>query len=129
LTNIDAELEAFSMDPGSGPQQVGQAHGADQLANFERHLWSAAATSRLPSLERTKTSTMRKHPVGAAGNLGMICADVAQAASAIACWLAFQFHGSSSSIRFAGWSGSFARTWASQACGSTSFNLHVSTRV
>jgi hypothetical protein len=43
-----------------------------------------------------------KHPVCAAGNPGMICGDVAQAASAIACWLAFQFHGSNSSIRFAG---------------------------
>ena len=46
------------MDPGSAPQRVGQAHVADQLANFEWHLRSAAATSRLPSPERTKTSTM-----------------------------------------------------------------------
>jgi hypothetical protein len=58
LTNVDAELEEFSMDPGSTPQRIGQAHGADQLANFERHFRSAAATSRLPSPERTKPSTM-----------------------------------------------------------------------
>ena len=46
------------MDPGSAPQWVRQAHGANQLANFERHLWSAAATSRLPSPEQAKTGTM-----------------------------------------------------------------------
>jgi len=46
------------MDPRSAPEGIGQAHGADQLANFERHLRSAAATSRLPSPEQTKTGTM-----------------------------------------------------------------------
>ncbi len=33
------------MDPRGAPQWVGQAHVADQLADFERHLRSAAATS------------------------------------------------------------------------------------
>jgi hypothetical protein len=42
------------MDPGSAPQQVGQAHGADQLPDFERYLRSAAARSRLPSPEQGK---------------------------------------------------------------------------
>ena len=46
------------MDPGSAPQWVRQAHGANQLANFERHLWSAAATSRLPSPEQAEPGTM-----------------------------------------------------------------------
>jgi len=58
LANLDAEFEEFSMDPGRAPQRTGQAHVANQLANFERHLWSAAATSRLPSLEQAKTGTM-----------------------------------------------------------------------
>jgi hypothetical protein len=40
------------------PLATGEAHVADQLANFKRHLRSAAATSRLPSPERTKTRTM-----------------------------------------------------------------------
>jgi hypothetical protein len=41
----------------------------------------------------------RLHPVGAAGNLGMSCAEAAQAALQLrAC---FQFRGSNSSIRFA----------------------------
>ena len=43
LTDVNAELEEFSMDPGSAPQRVGQAHVTDQMANFERHLRSAAA--------------------------------------------------------------------------------------
>ena len=55
LTNFDAELEEFTMDPGSAPQRVGEAHGADQLADFERHLRSAAAMSRLPLPEQAKT--------------------------------------------------------------------------
>ena len=58
LTNVDAELEEFSMNPGSAPQRVGDAHGADQLPDFERHLWSAAARSRRPSPEHAKTSAM-----------------------------------------------------------------------
>ena len=45
LTNVDAELEEFAVDPGSAPQRIGQAHGADQLPDFERHLGSAAARS------------------------------------------------------------------------------------
>jgi hypothetical protein len=47
-----------SMDPGRTPRRVGQAHVTDQPTNFERHLWSAAAKSRIPSPEQTKTSTM-----------------------------------------------------------------------
>jgi hypothetical protein len=31
---------------------------SNQLANFERDLWSANATPRLPSPDQTKTSTM-----------------------------------------------------------------------
>ena len=40
------------MDPGSAPQRVGEAHGADQLPDFERHLRSAAA-SIATSIART----------------------------------------------------------------------------
>jgi len=58
LTHVDAEFEEFSTDPGSAPQRVCQAHGADQLADFERNFWSAATGSRLPSPEQAKTSTM-----------------------------------------------------------------------
>ena len=58
LANFDAEFEEFAVDPERAPQRTGQAHGANQLANFERHFWSAAATSRLPSPEQTKTGTM-----------------------------------------------------------------------
>ena len=46
------------MDSRSTPQRIGEAHGADQLANFERHLWPATARSRLPSPEQAKTRAM-----------------------------------------------------------------------
>jgi hypothetical protein len=40
------------------PQRIGEAHGADQLANFERHLRPATARSRPPSPEQAKTRAM-----------------------------------------------------------------------
>src|SRR3954454_8723740 len=38
LADIDAELEEFSMDARSAPETICQAHLADQLPNFEKHL-------------------------------------------------------------------------------------------
>jgi hypothetical protein len=58
LANGDSKFEKLAMDPGRAPEGIGQAHVADQLAHFERDLWSAAARSRFPSPEQTKTSTM-----------------------------------------------------------------------
>jgi len=55
LANFDAELEELAMDPGRTPERVGEA---DELPDFECHLRSAAASSRFPSPEQTKTSTM-----------------------------------------------------------------------
>ena len=37
LTHINAEFEDFAMDPRSAPERVGEAHVADQLADFEWH--------------------------------------------------------------------------------------------
>ena len=58
LANFDAELEEFAMDSRSSPQRTGEAHNADQLANFERHLWPATARSRPPSPEQAKARAM-----------------------------------------------------------------------
>ena len=58
LPNVDAELEEFAMNSRSAPQRVGEARGTDQLPDFERHLRSAAATSRLPSPEQAKPRAM-----------------------------------------------------------------------
>src|SRR5271170_3104583 len=55
---INAKLEELAMNPGSAPEWVGIAHFSDQLANFERDLWSPPSTSRLPSPEQAKTSAM-----------------------------------------------------------------------
>src|ERR1019366_7765286 len=56
------------------------------------HANCAMPARRECALERIRGAHMRKKPVGAAGKPGMIWGAVAQAASAIACWLAFQFH-------------------------------------
>src|SRR5665213_2298730 len=58
LADVDAEFEQFTMDPGSAPEWIGQAHFSDQLANLEGNFWPAAATSRLPSPEQLETSAM-----------------------------------------------------------------------
>src|SRR3954471_1019526 len=58
LANIDAELEEFSMDARSAPERICQAHLADQLPNFERHLGPAGSSSRLPAPEGAESSTM-----------------------------------------------------------------------
>src|ERR1700747_1963475 len=49
LTHLDAELEKFAMDPGRAPERVGEAHVADQLADFERYFRSAYSRARLLS--------------------------------------------------------------------------------
>src|SRR3954453_11164127 len=58
LADIDAELEEFSVNAGSAPERICQAHLADQLPNFERHLGPAGSSSRLPAPEGAESSTM-----------------------------------------------------------------------
>src|SRR5258707_5110756 len=41
LSDIDAELEEFSMDPRRSPQRIGNAHLADKLAYLQRNCWPA----------------------------------------------------------------------------------------
>src|ERR1700679_1437152 len=48
LSDIDAELEEFSMDPRRSPHRIGNAHLADKLAYLGRDSWSAATAPRLP---------------------------------------------------------------------------------
>src|SRR3954471_16920486 len=58
LADSDAELEEFSMDARSAPERICQAHLADQLPKFERHLGPAGSSSRLPAPEGAESSTM-----------------------------------------------------------------------
>src|ERR1700761_8816817 len=58
LADLDAELEKLSMDARRSPQRVGDAHLADQPADFQRHGWSAAAPPRFPGLIRSETDTV-----------------------------------------------------------------------
>src|ERR1700692_1789367 len=58
LSDIDAELEEFSMDPRRSPQRISNAHLADKLAYLRRYSWSATTTSRLPAPIRSETRAM-----------------------------------------------------------------------
>src|ERR1700730_9605823 len=49
LSDIDAELEEFSMDPRRSPQRIGNAHLADKLAYLQRNCWPATPRFRFPS--------------------------------------------------------------------------------
>src|SRR5215471_14675412 len=51
-------LEKLSMDSRRSPQRVGDAHLADQPANFQRYSWSAAAVPRFPAPIRSETGTV-----------------------------------------------------------------------
>src|SRR6266852_4033768 len=54
LSDIDAELEEFSMDPRRSPQRIGNAHLADKLAYLRRYSWSATMAPRLPPPVRSE---------------------------------------------------------------------------
>src|SRR6476660_4389584 len=49
LSDIDAELEEFSMDPRRSPQRIGTAHLADKLAYLQRDCWPATPRFRFPA--------------------------------------------------------------------------------
>src|ERR1700757_1110075 len=54
LSDIDAELEEFSMDPKRSPQRIRNAHLADKLAYLWRYSWSATTAPRLPPPVRSE---------------------------------------------------------------------------
>src|ERR1700722_16294311 len=54
LSDIDAELEEFSMDPRRSPQRIGNAHLADKLAYLRRYSWSAPTAPRFPPPGRSE---------------------------------------------------------------------------
>src|SRR5690349_3437694 len=58
LADLDAELEKLPRDARSTPQRVGDAHLADQPANFQQYSWSAAAVPRFPAPIRSETGTV-----------------------------------------------------------------------
>src|ERR1700723_403727 len=49
LSDIDAKLEEFSMDPRRSPQRIGNARLADKLAYLQRNCWPATPRFRFPS--------------------------------------------------------------------------------
>ncbi len=48
LSDIDAELEQFAMNPRCTPKRVLNTHVSNELTNLQRSLWSATARSRFP---------------------------------------------------------------------------------
>src|SRR5215831_2056313 len=58
LADLDTELKKLSMDSRRSPQRVGDAHLADQPANFRQDSWSAAAVAGFPAPIRSETCTM-----------------------------------------------------------------------
>src|ERR1700730_1125034 len=55
LSDIDTDLEEFSMDPRRSPQRIGNAHLADKLAYLRSYSWSATtAAPRLPAPVRSE---------------------------------------------------------------------------
>src|SRR4030081_1462206 len=54
LSDIDADLEEFSMDPRRSPQRIGNAHLADKLAHLRRYSSSATPAPRLPPPVRSE---------------------------------------------------------------------------
>src|ERR1700756_733908 len=58
LSDIDAELEEFSMDPRRSPQRIGNAHLADQLAYLQRNCWPATPRFRFPAPIQSEASAM-----------------------------------------------------------------------
>jgi hypothetical protein len=58
LSDIDAELEKFSMDPRRSPQRIGNAHLADKLAYLQRNCWPATPRFRFPSPIQTEAGAM-----------------------------------------------------------------------
>src|SRR6202047_3537248 len=54
LSDTDADLEEFSMDPRRSPQRIGNAHLADKLAYLRRYGWPATTAPRLPPPVRSE---------------------------------------------------------------------------
>jgi hypothetical protein len=58
LADLDAELEKLSMESWRSPQRVGDAHLADQPANFQPYGRSTAAVPRFPAPIQSETGTV-----------------------------------------------------------------------
>ena len=124
---------------GFGPSRANDIEPSDprKLVFFRVRPGLQASQPVRHSSIKTEAALGSKHPASIADQGCRVISASARAsvprqaswARAELGWLAFQFQGSSSSRRLAGWSGRRARTSASQACGSTSLSLAVSISV
>src|SRR6476620_8452358 len=58
LADVDAELEELSMNSGSAPERIGQAHLPDQSPNFWRDAGPAGTPTGFPAPEGAKACPM-----------------------------------------------------------------------
>ena len=58
LADIDPEFEQFTMDTGSAPERVCNAHLANKLTNLSWGSWPTAPGSRFPAPVSPKAGTM-----------------------------------------------------------------------
>src|SRR5262245_27993467 len=58
LSDIEAKLEQFAVDPRCSPKRVRGAHVANELAKVRRRHWPAAARSGLPAPIGSQTSAV-----------------------------------------------------------------------
>src|SRR5258705_11551299 len=58
LSDIDAELEQFAMNPWRSPQRIGNTHLADKLVYLRRYGWSATTAPRLPAPVQSEPGTV-----------------------------------------------------------------------
>src|ERR1700716_3929282 len=58
LTDIDAELEEFTVNTRRAPERVREAHVSNELSDLGRRTWPTTAWSRFPAPVRSETSAM-----------------------------------------------------------------------
>src|SRR6476660_229998 len=58
LADVDTELEEFSMNAGSAPERIGEAHLPDQPPDFRRHARPTGTPTRFPAPEGAKACPM-----------------------------------------------------------------------
>ena len=58
LADIDTELEELSMNAGSAPERIGEAHLPDQPPDFRRYAWPTGTPTRFPAPEGAKACPM-----------------------------------------------------------------------
>src|SRR6478609_1044550 len=63
LADVDTELEELSMNAGSAPERIGEAHLPDQPPDFRRYAWPTGTPTRFPAPEGAKACRCHRRTV------------------------------------------------------------------